>query len=632
VQRYLSASEDPSFFGKLLGYKRERTGDEVLERLSNDKEVLNEEFRQLLREVGTTKPEKAAVARWFQKQANDPLLCEIMSIDDKDPADALDLEDIWLDDLAMKSAAKKNLYTSAFELLQIVEEKTAAKKKTKRTRKKPPPSLLSRFMPTADQAAVAAGTGAAALPMISLHQDVHETYPVLRTRIFDAPIYTNEQALAEDIIQPGDAGTQFAPPQGWFKKDYGPNFQKLTHGGEWTSGSGTHHGMLMQPTSRPDGSKDVQMLEGGDAFPGWQKSVVNNRYSNPFLDFILKREQLAQAEGKMDEKDVGLYSRANLPDGSPDPRSDDNLRDFAHNTSKNPFNQRYQAAMFALAPQGDAKKLSLLGRYGHYLKHIQRQGRLRDEFLKSPDLTPEMRSQVWNNLSRGGKRSPILVTRSPHIEGLLRDPATADKTKAVIDKSFEDYAYRPYDLGSATMSGLSRLMFPKFTPRERPHVAGIPGATSNGATNLEPKAPPICTEDYCVRPLANVWTNLGVPLGVRPQQSLPSDMAANPALQTVGLIVPQPTADDRSNSAFFTEGKFDEKKYQEHYRNTIAYDWMPKSRNRRVAAGLLAATAMGLGTYGTVKLLSHLFGNKKKQPAKSQAKRRPRKKKIPVSA
>lgn len=52
VQRYLSASKDPSFIGKLLGYKRERTGDEVLERLTADKEQLNEEFRKLLKEEG----------------------------------------------------------------------------------------------------------------------------------------------------------------------------------------------------------------------------------------------------------------------------------------------------------------------------------------------------------------------------------------------------------------------------------------------------------------------------------------------------------------------------------------------------------------------------------------------------
>ena len=53
VKRYLSASEEPSIVGKLMGYKRERTGDEVLERLTAEKEQLNEAFRQLLKEEGS---------------------------------------------------------------------------------------------------------------------------------------------------------------------------------------------------------------------------------------------------------------------------------------------------------------------------------------------------------------------------------------------------------------------------------------------------------------------------------------------------------------------------------------------------------------------------------------------------
>jgi hypothetical protein len=60
VQRFISKSEDPSFWGKMLGYRRERTGDEILERLSNEKERINERFRELLREVGTPKEKTAA--------------------------------------------------------------------------------------------------------------------------------------------------------------------------------------------------------------------------------------------------------------------------------------------------------------------------------------------------------------------------------------------------------------------------------------------------------------------------------------------------------------------------------------------------------------------------------------------
>ena len=60
VQRYIASSQDPSMMGKLMGYKRERTGDEVLERLTAEKEHLNEQFRKILREVGTQSPQKTA--------------------------------------------------------------------------------------------------------------------------------------------------------------------------------------------------------------------------------------------------------------------------------------------------------------------------------------------------------------------------------------------------------------------------------------------------------------------------------------------------------------------------------------------------------------------------------------------
>jgi superfamily II DNA or RNA helicase len=65
VQRYLSSSEDPSMLGKLMGYKRERTGDEVLERLTAEKEQANEEFRRILREEGSKYKDKEKLAALF---------------------------------------------------------------------------------------------------------------------------------------------------------------------------------------------------------------------------------------------------------------------------------------------------------------------------------------------------------------------------------------------------------------------------------------------------------------------------------------------------------------------------------------------------------------------------------------
>lgn len=56
VQRYLSTSEEPSWLGKLLGKRRQRTGDEVLENLAQNKEQLNAAFRKILQDIGTPAP------------------------------------------------------------------------------------------------------------------------------------------------------------------------------------------------------------------------------------------------------------------------------------------------------------------------------------------------------------------------------------------------------------------------------------------------------------------------------------------------------------------------------------------------------------------------------------------------
>lgn len=53
VQRFISKSKDPSFFRRLLGAKRERTGDEILDTLAKEKEVVNDKFRKILQQVGS---------------------------------------------------------------------------------------------------------------------------------------------------------------------------------------------------------------------------------------------------------------------------------------------------------------------------------------------------------------------------------------------------------------------------------------------------------------------------------------------------------------------------------------------------------------------------------------------------
>lgn len=76
VQRYIASSEEPGFFGKhLLGKKRERTGDEVLERLTAEKEQLNESFRNLLREIGSQPAKTAGVLALINTPAAQEWLC-----------------------------------------------------------------------------------------------------------------------------------------------------------------------------------------------------------------------------------------------------------------------------------------------------------------------------------------------------------------------------------------------------------------------------------------------------------------------------------------------------------------------------------------------------------------------------
>jgi hypothetical protein len=53
IQKYISSSQEPSTLGKILGWQRTRTGDEIISGLARGKEALNERFRQILREEGS---------------------------------------------------------------------------------------------------------------------------------------------------------------------------------------------------------------------------------------------------------------------------------------------------------------------------------------------------------------------------------------------------------------------------------------------------------------------------------------------------------------------------------------------------------------------------------------------------
>jgi hypothetical protein len=53
IQKYISQAEEPSFFSKMLGAKKYRTGDEIIEGIAREKEDLNNKFREILKQVGS---------------------------------------------------------------------------------------------------------------------------------------------------------------------------------------------------------------------------------------------------------------------------------------------------------------------------------------------------------------------------------------------------------------------------------------------------------------------------------------------------------------------------------------------------------------------------------------------------
>jgi hypothetical protein len=100
VQRFISKSEEPSWLGKLMGHRRERTGDEILERLSNEKEKLNERFRELLREMGT---KKTAAFDFGKRSAGNEALAALTSMNLSLPPDP---EDLDIDDECFSDTAE----------------------------------------------------------------------------------------------------------------------------------------------------------------------------------------------------------------------------------------------------------------------------------------------------------------------------------------------------------------------------------------------------------------------------------------------------------------------------------------------------------------------------------------------
>jgi len=458
--------------------------------------------------------------------------------------------------------------------------------------------------------------GAAALPLISLHQDAFGTYNTLRERVRGVPVdhmYFPKEMAESGKVMHGDVGTYFGEPQHLFHNKQ-PNTSKLTQGGEWTSGSGTYHGMLLRPFMNK-GKQDVQLLEGGDAFPDKVPVTADGtRFDSPFHRFMAEQART----GKLPQETADAYLAA---EGTP--KFDQHLQDFEHTTSKGLFNRYYNAFTNATSKNqtGDAAEMKFFPRFQHYLRHYKTQGKLLDEYRKQ--MKPEDAAAVWDNMSeRDGH--PMLVTRSPQMQLLMdsKHPGVADQARANVDTAFEKhYPMRSYNLGGAVSAGAKRLLLPKTSPTDQTIMADN--------DSLSPLPKPVCNEDYCVQPAANVLKHHGVPLGTHATTALPADLATTGASRPVGMIIPTPdlAKDDAKAYGFLPpEGQPDSRdpdynnpankplldKWKQDYQNKIVNDWMPQSRNRRIMAGLAAAAAMGAAGYGTTKLVQSILKRRRK--------------------
>lgn len=548
--------------------------------------------------------------------AQSEFLAKVMSMDFPPHPDPEDLE---LDDEERaKTAVIAGIKTWACR--QYADEKmafslglnsTPARKKKKKITEQPDTLPFPRRRSNNGLAGGIAA-GAAAFPLYSMHQDAFGTYNTLRSRVQGVPaerlLFPQEMADS-GLVQHGDVGTYFGKPQNIFAGGK-PNTSKLTQGGEWTSGSGTYHGMLLRPALNK-GKPDFQALEGGDAW--FDAPNVNGKYDSPFHRFVDKQDAADAAAGRLPAKEVGLLSAAK---GAPNYNS--HLDDWDHTTSRNPFNRYYGAFTHAYdknQPE-EMKDTSLLQRMNYYLKHFKRQSNLLDKY-KSEAATPEDMAAGYDFVST--RRHPMLITRQPQVTQLLesKKPGVPEQAKSVIDTAFDQqYPMRPYNLGGAITAGTRRVLFPHVPEFGPDTLAG-----SGGPDSIAPLPAPKCNEDYCVQPAGRVLQHLGAPVGVRPSMVLPADLAANSSAQPVGLMVPQPRESERAGLGLTGNQETDKpimEKYKKDYQNKIINEWMPRSRNRRIMAGLAAAAAMGAAGYGTTKLVQNILKRRQKALKKKQ--------------
>jgi hypothetical protein len=420
------------------------------------------------------------------------------------------------------------------------------------------------------QGAGLAGAGAAAsLPLAALAQDYYGQYPRLQEIIKTAPL------LTESMIQPGDVAGVIPDPM--------PAIRPNT-GGAWTTGTGMFHGMMFGP-------KHYTPYNPAD--PAWE------------MEAGINTEGLPVAEGG-DVRGPGFHSwLMGQPIQSafrPEPDPNDPAGEMRAGEDWRLAARPMASIQGGRAPTTMDRIISVAERFARSEKEPKTWDTLKKlwkdrtavERAFAEYMTKRRGAETASASQRyrvGGSR-PMVVSRSPHVTRLLQDPETKPQVERFLQQMFQDVNTRPYSRAKAIGAAARRVLLPrigasKHEPKTFPKV--------EGKTVLPDYCKPLPGGgDTCTEPAARVLSQLGQHLGVSPERTMPADLALHPEMEPVGIHLP---------------GKHTRKSVLESVRGSM---------KARIAVGLLAAGALGLGGYGAGRLLHKAFRKKPKDKDKDK--------------
>jgi hypothetical protein len=206
-------------------------------------------------------------------------------------------------------------------------------------------------------------------------------------------------------------------------------------------------------------------------------------------------------------------------------------------------------------------------------------------------LPVDVRANMWPTLAGPGGSvawngdRAILVTRAPELARLYSsgNPNDVAKFEDLVRQAGAAHLTRQYSQTMPALSGIRRMMFPRWTNYYKPMKPEItiPDKYCDSGGKFT----------YCSGPAADVLNQVGISTGRGVGNELPADLAAHPAYETVGVHVPEGSAQ---------KGKTD----AETKANLL--ELMDGAQRQRVVAGLVTAALMGLAGYGGARGISSL--------------------------